>query len=610
MTIPATLIASLLLVTAESVADVERAKRDAERQFTQRLEQLAARCAELDLPAESEQTRKWIVAETPGRQVLYLPGRSDPTTPAANATQTAKQWHARFMTHRETHAAALFDLARRASAAGAPALAYRWLHEAVRHDPAHANARRASELEPLKSEPSKSSANRTKVARLAATSPRFEHPKMGWQRGRYWQVETPRYLISTNHSAAAAIDLAERLEDFHCAWRQLFFDYWSTGAALEARLQGGDQPLGPRRRHEVILLRNREEYVARLKPDLPQAELTLGIYLDRQQTAFFFAGDDSIRPTWHHEAAHQLFQEMVDAKPGIGERGNMWIVEGIASYFESFTRFDTYARVGGFESSRLQFARYYGLRDAFYLPLERLSAIDRDQLQKHADIRQLYTESAGLTHFLMDGQQGRHRDALVRLLAEIYRERDTPDTLARLTQVSLADLDRSYREYLNVTDADLAALPADASLKQLCLGRTAVTDEGLAVVARLPRLEWLDLSFTKATDRTVERAMVAKGLRQLFLEETRVGNESLARIAGLRELEELDLSGTQVTDDGLRHLAGLKKLRQLFLTNCRITDAGLTNLKGLKLLENVDLQGTQVSPQGLAELRKMLPAWK
>lgn len=605
MNCTAALIVSLLLVSAESVADVERAKSAADRSFAQRLEQLAAKCDELGLSAEAEQTRRWVVPESPGRQVLYLPGRADPTTPAANASQTARQWHARFVSHREAHAVALFELARRASTAGAPALTYRWLHEVARHDPAHAGARHAIELEPLKL-----GATRGKPTRPAATSPRVEHPRLGWPRGKYWQVETPRYLVATNQSAAAAIDLAERMEDVHCVWRQLFFDYWSSAAALDARLQGGDQPLGPRRRHDVMLLKSRDEYVARLKPDVPQAELTLGIYLDRQQTAFFFAGDDSIRPTWHHEAAHQLFQETIDAPAGIGGRGNMWIVEGVATYFESLTRHDTFARIGGFESPRLQFARYYALRDAFYLPIERLAAIDRDQLQKHADIRQLYTESAGLTHFLMDGEQGRYRAPLVRYLTEIYRERDMADSLARLTQVPLVQLDREYRAYLNVTDADLAALPSGGRLKQLCLGRTSVTDAGLAAVAQQPRLEWLDLSFTKATDRAVEHAVAAKGLRQLFLEETRVGDESLARIAAFRDLEELDLSGTQVTDDGLRHLAGLKKLRQLYLTNCRITDAGLTNLKGLKLLEKVDLQGTQVSPQGMADLHKALPAWK
>jgi hypothetical protein len=63
----------------------------------------------------------------------------------------------------------------------------------------------------------------------------------------------------------------------------------------------------------------------------------------------------------------------------------------------------------------------------------------------------LYSESSGLTYFLMYAQGGRYRDALVDYLAAIYAGRDRPDTLAELTQTPFADLDGQYREFLKGT---------------------------------------------------------------------------------------------------------------------------------------------------------------
>jgi hypothetical protein len=51
----------------------------------------------------------------------------------------------------------------------------------------------------------------------------------------------------------------------------------------------------------------------------------------------------------------------------------------------------------------------------------------------------------------------------------------------------------------------------------------------------------------------------------LHLELSSVTDEGLAHIAGLSGLQYLNLYGTGVTDAGLKHFAGLKQLRRLYL---------------------------------------------
>ena len=83
-----------------------------------------------------------------------------------------------------------------------------------------------------------------------------------------------------------------------------------------------------------------------------------------------------------------------------------------------------------------------------------------------------------------------------------------------------AQLDETYRAYLNVTDADLAFV--DPAVRSLCLGHTSVTDAGLAQLPACAALRWLDLSFTAATDGGVARFADARLLRQLNLEKTQI----------------------------------------------------------------------------------------
>jgi Leucine-rich repeat (LRR) protein len=87
---------------------------------------------------------------------------------------------------------------------------------------------------------------------------------------------------------------------------------------------------------------------------------------------------------------------------------------------------------------------------------------------------------------------------------------------------------------------------------------------------------------------------------------TRITDLGLTRLAKLTKLQQLDVSGSAVTSDGLKALAPLQQLRRLNLWNVRgIDDRAVPYLEALPNLTTLDLSNTAVSDQALARLAKL-----
>jgi hypothetical protein len=600
-----------LLITI-SAADVAAADT-APPPYPARLAALAAKCDELGLKQLAEITRGWPIPRHLGRQYLFLPALSDPVAPKAGASETIKQWYRRFQELRRERAAELFAEAKAASEAKKPTRAWQLLYEVLREDPDHAEARRVlGYVKTASGQWTTPEADKT-----AARAVNFNHPKLGWPAGSYWSVETPHFAILTNHSKREGLEAGQQLENLHALWRQVFFRYWSSPEALAARLAGGNEPLArPWPRMNVVLFKDRPQYAAYVAAVHPKAATTLGIYVDKLKTTYLYGGDTSVYPIWYHEAAHQLFLEGVpDAVAEPGENRNFWAIEGAALYLESLANHGGYWTVGGCEANRLQFARYRALSGDLDLPLARLAAMSRADIQSSDDIGRLYTQAAGYAHFLQDGADtkdagGKYREAFVDLLSAIYRGTDTAETLSQATTQPLAALDEQYRQFLIITDDDLASIPDVTRLRNLSLCRGQITDQGLAHLAGCKNLEWLDLSLTPAKDQGLAHFAAAAGLKQLFLEGSKVTSASLPLIGRFKQLEQLDLSRLPVTDASLAAIAPLRNLKQLYLTGCPITDAALPHFRGLKQLEELEVGNTGITPQSLTRLRTSLPKLK
>ena len=134
--------------------------------------------------------------------------------------------------------------------------------------------------------------------------------------------------------------------------------------------------------------------------------------------------------------------------------------------------------------------------------------------------------------------------------------------------------DREWDEILSVmADQKIASLDAGGQL----------TDSVLARLGQLPHISQLNFGGTK-----------------------RVTDDGLAHLARLQRLQELDLSdypGGQITDRGLAVLRHLPELRRLQMCwQSAITDAGVANLKFCEKLESVDLLGTHTGDGVIAAL--------
>ena len=141
------------------------------------------------------------------------------------------------------------------------------------------------------------------------------------------------------------------------------------------------------------------------------------------------------------------------------------------------------------------------------------------------------------------------KEAIAKITAELgvtILQLSQSDTGLMFTAVNVAD---------KFDDAALAKLaPVIGQLADVNLGRTKVTDAGLAALAG------------------------ATNLQRLRLENTAVTDAGLDHLKALEKLEYLNLFKTNVTDAGLDKLAGLKSLRRLYVWETKATKEGAEKL--------------------------------
>lgn len=462
--------------------DLPSARDELATQYAADLEELAAWCDERGLADEASATRERAAARDPRK--LYLvdpPSRIGPAPSPEGATEDAVRWHERFHRLRQGQAEKLFDLARQAARKDRTSLAVELLLAAGLEDPDHEAVRRLFGHK-------KSGGEWRSDFDIRQLKNHVWHETFGWlprdhvpryERGeRYaagrwisqeqdarlhasitngWKVRTEHFTVTTDHSLEAGVRLAGRLEGLHRAWRQAFARYFASEAEVKRFILGrGALSPAAADRYEVVYFKDRDEYQRQLRRSVPADLVTQGIYLPDQRTAYFYAAENSADPgdegTLYHEATHQLFSECRAGRrrtpQDLGERANVWIIEGIACYMESLAREEGRFTVGGAEAVRCRDARHRLLADGFYVPLVELAALGKRELQGHEQIAMLYSQSAGVSHFLMHFDEGRYRDALMGYLEAVYDGRDDVDTLSEVTGQSYAVLDRQYREFM------------------------------------------------------------------------------------------------------------------------------------------------------------------
>ncbi len=482
------------LHVAPAAADVLQQRAVLDAAYAAQLAELAQSCRGQNLPQAADVLEAWLPARDPNKLTLFvLPpsGDSSPadTAPPADepaATDQLPAWRRQWQALRDRRADALFDLALRAVDEGRPSEAMPLVTEAVRENPHHAAGRRA--LGYVQYE------NRwhTPFEVRQLSSGKVRHETFGWlpqahvqryeqgeryYQGRWmpeaeearlrsdvkrsWRIASEHYIVTTNHSLEEGVRLSRRLERLYDIWQQMFGAYVADAKELKRSLAGHGR-LGRSRQHKVAYFRTRDQYNEALRAVQPRIGMTLGIYLDQTKVAYFFAGEQQDPGTVVHEATHQLFQETRRVARQVGRGDNFWIIEGIACYMESLDDHGDYVTLGGPNAGRMPAARHRLLEDQFYVPLAELVQLGMQPLQADERLPMIYSQSAGLTDFLMHADGGRYREALVTYLAAVYSGRATSRTLAELAGVDYPALDAQYRDFMR-SDTTSAGAPGDAS---------------------------------------------------------------------------------------------------------------------------------------------------
>ncbi|KAA1261789.1 hypothetical protein LF1_43490 [Rubripirellula obstinata] len=494
---------------------------------------------------------------------------------------------------------------------------YLRLWKDLQKDPANESLRRYLGFATSKTPASKTPSSKTPTSKTNDQDVRIRRGRsapawLAWKPGSYRQVETSHFTIYSRADRQVSTNVARSLEQCYWVWTQMFFPLWEAAPqvsghlerlkadqSLDSFLQLSSKRITIRRRLTVVLFSDAQQYVDALGKDNPGISQSTGFYSDNRRTTFLI-GQPLDLPTLRHELVHQLFREAT--RSGLDEQSerDFWLVEGIAGYFESFSgQADGSVTLGGWDSPRLQFARYRVLANRDTMPIEELRRDGRLSAQSRTDLPRWYAHAIARTHQLLDGGNSESRKWIYQKLAELYKI----DAGLGVPNNTIP-IDKPLTNFLKVSDADLKSNPPTRSLTKLCLTRCDLTSAGLATLPVSDRLNWLDLSYVPIKNSDVARLLPQpQSLQQLSLEATGVDDEMSDWLRRAKALREVDLSWTQTGDQVIESLSNAKSISTLWMTGSKVSDASVDAISQMRNLNSVDLQRTDVSESGLSRLQ-------
>lgn len=550
------------------------------------LDKLAAKCDELGLTLEAKWTRQWWPQERLDQLWMAVPNAAELKGKSTNA-ELAKKWLDRFRNLRSRHALHLLEIASEKIQQDLDYEAYRLVWRAFREDPDNQKVRFVL--------------NTLINSNDAAAKPRLSitaHSKLGWGAKTFHRCQLPHFRIVSNAAPEVISRWAEELERIYSLWTQMYPELWLAPNVLKNRLAGKNVPLERKIELNFVLFRSREEYLQHLGQNETRIDTSVGYYAPKDSISYFYIDPSGVpQATIIHELTHQILQEASLIRGGTPweSPSDFWAVEAIALHAESLWIGPSFATFGGWESPRLQVARYRLLRDDFWIDWEELRQYSSTTWKEQKEISKSYTQSSGLAHFWLDHRQPEIRQAFISYLQSVYREKPTPELLTKVIPVS--DWKESYQKMLQIPAEFLNRLNPDRPLKECVLIGCQLDDKGLKFLEGQKELEWLDLAFVELQDEQLEVLKQLPSLTRLNLEGTPITDASAVYLGELKMLEELDVSQTKIGDQGIAKLKDLNQLATLWLTGTAVTDKSLEVLGSLANLEFLQVDGSHISAE-------------
>jgi hypothetical protein len=126
--------------------------------------------------------------------------------------------------------------------------------------------------------------------------------------------------------------------------------------------------------------------------------------------------------------------------------------------------------------------------------------------------------------------------------------------------------------YTHFAKPDLGPFVATDPDGNLIVGLNGWDRKDYSALTAYPNVVKLEMANPDVTDQTLEFIKDCKEIRELDLNRTQVGDEGLVVIAGLPKLEVLHMRGTKVTDAGFKkYLESLPTLRQIDFRDTTVT---------------------------------------
>lgn len=453
--------------------------RDAYLRMSEALERIAQTCEERNLNVIAMQIRRMAQPVDPDLlRFEPLPRNVQPPI-SPDLPDDEREWRTQLRDHRKEYAKQLDLLAQQAVKNKFPSYAFQLIREVVLHDSDHPRARRllgyvlfkdewVSPFEKQKLE--NKEVWTTQFGWLpAAHVDRYENGERFYlgkwmsakdeakQRQNFnkaWEIRTEHYRFKTNHSLDRGVELASALEEFHRFFQQTFASFFDSPQQLQKLFASTTMTHRPvKEPFNIHFFSSRDEYIAKLKSRYQGQILALsdGVYDTDDRIVYSFENATTpAETTMYHEATHQLLAAHLKPSPMIANRANFWLIEGFASYIESFQRQNGRLTLGDPRCIRLVTARERLLRDGYYMPLAEFTHLGKDAYQAHPRLQNNYSQAAGIVHFFMHYDGGRYRDDLIEHVKQIYQqaERGGPvATLEELTGTDFKELDQQYAEF-------------------------------------------------------------------------------------------------------------------------------------------------------------------
>lgn len=547
-----------------------------ENEFLTDLNRIAQWCTTNSNPELAKTTLSLFTDRDPRRQYIFIPSKKSMPILRAGGPQ---EWLDQVNQAATDHGNRIFDLAKIAAEKGAGSFAYQLLHEVLFYNRDHLKTRNI-----LGHKRQKDGWNIAPDSLRAKTATR-PHDFVQWPAKSYVRVLTPHFEIESDAGEARIAYLAKELEQAYLIWRQIFYDYWGSSDAVKRWIDGRGTASRSRRRYRILFFKDRASYLQQLAPLVPGVEVSTGYYDSKAEISFFYDGDKTSEDTWRHELTHQLFRESGRAtNQRAFESQFIWLDEGIATYAESTAKnqhlFGEYYTLGGFDSRRIQFARFRRFLENYYIPSKELSDLGRVQLQQRNDLVKIYSESAGLAEFLMNSKRGALQPKLNQFLKIMYQGKVKPGRFQSAIGMTFPELDEQYVDFLRIQPSEIIRFLIRPDLKtELSLPGVNLTIEDFEAIGKCVQLNWLDLSGSRLPSDCFQKLGNCSQLNQLFLNGCQLEQGALNSIPELRSLNEIDLSDSSINNPDLAPLFKATQLKSLNLTRTHVTEEGINLLK-------------------------------